>query len=142
MGENARATVSQKAVVFGATGDVLVLRDGSWEFPGGKMERSERARESLLREVREETGLDVTVAGPVHTVMRKRKKKRGKFTVYYRCTVEAPDADGDAPAVTLSDEHSEAAWVSPAEARDRLTKRRRREALARALADAGREGER
>lgn len=119
--------VTQKAVLF--DGDELLLvrdaKDGDWEFPGGKVDRGERAVESLAREVREETGLEPTVEGPVHTATKRRKKKRGKFFVHYRGRVERRD-------VTLSDEHDEFAWLAPEAAAERLSRRRRR-ALERAL---------
>ena len=36
---------------------------GLWEFPGGKMERTETAKEAAVRECREETGLAVEAEG-------------------------------------------------------------------------------
>lgn len=32
---------------------------GSWEFPGGKLEANELAHEALIREIKEEVGLEV-----------------------------------------------------------------------------------
>jgi 8-oxo-dGTP diphosphatase len=119
VGKPWRAVVTQKAVVKD-DGEVLVVRDandGDWEFPGGRIDRKERPREALLREVREETALEVQVSEPVFTASKKRKKKKGKFFVYYAATT----ADR---AVSLSDEHTDHRWLPPSEARPLLNDRR------------------
>ena len=53
---------SVRAVAFDGQDRVVLVRrsdDGTWVFPGGFMELGESVAESLRREVREETGLEV-----------------------------------------------------------------------------------
>ena len=58
------------AVVHDATGRLLMVRRGRepgrglWSLPGGRCEPGETAAETAVREVREETGLEVA-AGPL-----------------------------------------------------------------------------
>jgi ADP-ribose pyrophosphatase len=59
--------VSQKAIIFNREGKILVLRrsgtalsnPGKWDFPGGDLEFGEDAIGGIIREIREETGLEV-----------------------------------------------------------------------------------
>ncbi len=44
------------------------LLGGLWEFPGGKIEMGESGEEALLREIREETGLDVDLDQKIGTI--------------------------------------------------------------------------
>jgi 8-oxo-dGTP diphosphatase len=61
------------AVVWNDEGEVLLIRRskpprlGEWSLPGGKVEFGETLRAALLREVREETGLDVQVVDLLDT---------------------------------------------------------------------------
>lgn len=129
------ATVTQKAVLFDEVGRLLLLRDGSdatsaeeWQFPGGRIEVGEDTRPALRRELREETGLDPALGEPVSTAAWLNDRGEGRYAVFYRCEAEATD-------VTLSAEHTEYAWVTPAEAREEyLAYEQQYDALARAEA--------
>lgn len=115
---NFRGHVTQKAVVFGPSGDVLVVRSASdrpWSLPGGRVQDGESADAALKRELREETGLSVTVGEPVQTATDLWVAADGEpmFTVVYGC--EATER-----GVELNHEHDEHEWVGVGEARRRM----------------------
>jgi 8-oxo-dGTP diphosphatase len=62
------------AVVHDAAGRLLLIQRGHdphrgrWSLPGGRIEAGESAEEAVVREVREETGLDVSAGRPVGRV--------------------------------------------------------------------------
>lgn len=64
------------AIVFDADGRLLLVKranppaQGKWSLPGGRQEAGESPSEGVVREVREETGLVVTVEREVGTVHR------------------------------------------------------------------------
>lgn len=84
-------------------------RKGEWSLPGGLVELGESLLDALLREVKEETGLDVTVGPHVETFDRIHRDAGGRvrfhfLIVDYLCM----PASGEPVAGTDADE---VAWA-------------------------------
>ncbi len=67
------ATAAGGVVVRGAADDLEVViagrnSDDTWVFPKGTPDDGETTEQTALREVREETGLDVAIVRPIGTV--------------------------------------------------------------------------
>lgn len=81
---------------------------GKWDMSGGKPEPGETLDQALSREVREETGLDITKVGTLRGTAELLVP--GKRIVYliFECM-----ADGE--AVSISTEHETFRWVGKSE---------------------------
>lgn len=96
-------------IVFDDQGRLLLIRranepgKGQWSLPGGRVEPGETDHEAVVRELREETGLDVrphTLAGSV---------LRGRYDIHdYECSWTGG-------ILTAGDDASDARWVNSAE---------------------------
>lgn len=75
-----------------------------WCLPGGRIEAGESPGQTALREIAEETGLAIRIERELGA------RPVGAFRIH-RFVARA-----DAPAVTLSDEHVAARWLTRAEA--------------------------
>lgn len=104
------------AVVTDASGRALVVRKrGTTLFmqPGGKPEPGESAAEALVRELREEIGVDVTAS---------RLRALGRFETDaanepgHRVVAEAFALQLDPAAVAPAAEIAEARWITAADA--------------------------
>ncbi len=98
--------------------EVLVIhrpRYGDWTFPKGKLDPGETWEEAAVREVREETGLDVTLGVELPSTEYRDRHGCPKRVRYWALTV---DADHGLPA---GDEVDEREWVTVDEAAIRLT---------------------
>jgi len=64
MADTPRHSVSVAGIVVNDAGQILVIQrrdNGHWEPPGGVLELDEQFEEGVRREVREETGVNITV---------------------------------------------------------------------------------
>lgn len=103
-----------------------------WQPVTGKIEAGESPEDAAVREVREETGLDLS--GKLYKVGLVTFAKDGKTIregVFW--------GRSDSTRVELSSEHIEYAWVSGSEAGKRLFYGTNREGLARVLEEIGKQ---
>lgn len=103
--------VAVKAVIINALGQALIMREGDrWQAPGGRLERGEKLRDGLRREILEETGIhDLKIHDVVH-VDEWFSQPEGELAhivaLFFHCQTNLD-------AVILSNEHNAHAWVTP-----------------------------
>ncbi|MSQ11834.1 MAG: NUDIX hydrolase [Dehalococcoidia bacterium] len=113
-------TVAAGAVVRDEQGKVLLVKHvpayqsrwaGKWICPGGRLQMGEEIRSAVVREVREETGLDVELTRPVEPYegLFYEDGKLVEHVVYI--TFLAHVAGG---VLKPGSDVGEAAWVKPA----------------------------
>lgn len=101
----------QMLVIKRATDDEV--HPGTWELVGGKLDFGETLERALEREVFEETDLRVTVQHLLYATTFLTDPNRQVVLMTYL-------AHPIATIVTLSEEHSDARWVTANEARQLL----------------------
>jgi 8-oxo-dGTP diphosphatase len=75
-----------------------------WEFPGGKLEDGESPEAALVRECREECGIEVEVT-EILDVTYHRYPEKDVLLLFYRCELRA----GEVRHLQVADH----AWVPP-----------------------------
>lgn len=78
---------------------------GTWECVGGKIEFGEDLETALLREIKEEVGLSVTVEKILYATTFKTDPTRQVVILTYLCSSNSKDA-------ILSNEHSNYKWAT------------------------------
>jgi 8-oxo-dGTP diphosphatase len=63
---------------------------GYWALPGGRMDSGETIEQTIVREVKEETGLDVTIVSKVGEYVEKGVKDDVEYEYYPTCFVVKP----------------------------------------------------
>lgn len=120
MSDPAPPTVLVAAAVVIERGRVLLTQRksgthlaGAWEFPGGKVEPGEDPRDALIRELREEIAVEVTV-GDVVEVTFHRYPTKSVLLLFYAAT----RVEGSGEPVPL--DVAAVRWAGPAELEDEL----------------------
>jgi 8-oxo-dGTP diphosphatase len=80
-----------------------------WELPGGKVEKGEHFADALVREIKEETNLDVNVGDFCEAIQNDYSHKRTVQLMMY-----LDDVRGE---IKISEEHTEWMWASLEEIR-------------------------
>ncbi|GLW98913.1 NUDIX hydrolase [Microtetraspora sp. NBRC 16547] len=107
-------SVSVSGVILDGQGRALLIQrrdNGHWEAPGGVLERDEDIISGLLREVHEETGLDVV---PHAMTGVYKNMTRGIIALVFRC--EAVGGE-----LSVNDEARAFRWATADEVRDLAT---------------------
>ena len=108
--------VSQKAIIFRNDGRILVIRRTKtapfrplyWDLPGGELDYGEDMRIGIIREIKEETGLEVENLSVINALSEANDNNEFWVTICYR-------ADSKGTQVVLSYEHDQFMWVTPDE---------------------------
>jgi 8-oxo-dGTP diphosphatase len=78
---------------------------GRWDLPGGKVDLGERFEVALLREVQEETGLDIVITGLMGAVQDATEDFRIVHIIMKGTTRETE--------IQISHEHEKYIWINP-----------------------------
>jgi len=102
-------------------GKILILREsnkyqdgantGRYDIPGGRVEPGQRFDESLLREIKEETGLKVKINKPFFVNEWRPVVRDEPWQIvgtFFECT---PEHD----QIILSEDHDDYQWIDPKE---------------------------
>ena len=88
------------------------IKNLTWSFPGGKADKEENLEDSLRKEIKEKTGHDVEILGPVFS--RIIPEKKDFIIIYYLCEVMSGE-------LRIGGSSKELKWIKPEELRKYFT---------------------
>jgi len=103
-----------KGVIFNENNEVLLLmksesediNPNSVDIPGGRLEYKEKPEEGLVREIKEEVGINITIIAPSRIwTMVKEEKEFQLVGATFLCIAKSGQK------IVLSDEHASAVWT-------------------------------
>ncbi len=111
---DALVNVSCKVIIT-YDGKVLLLKKKGrwWDLPGGKLDEGEMLNETALREVKEETGLKVSVGEILSCKLQNREDTHDRVFIFYHCQLKKKPNK-----IRLSNEHVEWGFFSGKEMKD------------------------
>lgn len=100
-----------RGIIKNRAGEILIVKrhpksrtdPEMWELPGGKVEKGEHFADALIREIKEETNLDVSVGDFAEAVQNDYMHKRTVQLMMYLENVEGE--------VKISEEHTDWMWI-------------------------------
>ncbi len=135
MAESETIKVGVGAVIFRDAQMLLIKRGkapfkGQWSIPGGGLDYGEAVRDGLVREIREETGVEVEILGLLDVFEALPRPEGGDFAQHvvlidYVCEWQAGEP-------VAGDDAAEAEFVPVDTALERLSWDKTREAVSRA----------
>ena len=105
--------VSVAGLVTNNNGEILLIKSPKrgWEYPGGMVEPGETFQEALLREVKEESGIDVEITGFIGLC---KNIEKDVVNIDFACKAVGGQ-------LTTSYESSEVLWVKREDALGMIT---------------------
>ena len=105
--------VSVAGLVSNDNGEILLIKSPrrGWEYPGGMVEPGETFQEALVREIKEETGVDAEIIGFIGLC---KNVERDVVNIDFSCKYISGE-------LTTSNESLEVKWVKKEKALDMVT---------------------
>ena len=102
-----KSKVGEYGVVLNKENKFIIVEPvnapGKWLLPGGRLEERDSPRDGVIREVKEETNLDVKVIFPVH-MARWGHDSPQKYGVFFLCRAKSFN-------VKLDHENTDFKWI-------------------------------